>query len=88
MPEKPTTLPRWADSGGDIVEPSSGKKDVGWEVDEQPPAQWFNWLFNLLYTWIQYLNAPVGTGSGAGLSATGGRNGRDWTGRYRWRDER
>jgi len=72
MAEKPSDLPRWADSGGDIVEPSSGKKDVGWIPAERPPAQYFNWLLNKLYQWIQYLDAPVGTGSGAGLAATGG----------------
>ena len=56
---KPTTYPRWADVGGDIVEPTSGKKDVGWVSDEEPPAQYFNWLLNLLYQWVVYLDASA-----------------------------
>jgi hypothetical protein len=72
MAEKPGSLPRWADSGGEIINPVSGKKDVGFLAGERPIAQMLNWLFNLIYLWIAYLNAPVGTGSGAGMSATGG----------------
>src|SRR5260221_10162312 len=52
---KPSSLPRWADSGGAITEPSSGKKDVGW-VAEKPPYQYFNWLLNLIYTWLLWLD--------------------------------
>ncbi len=55
MASKPTSLPRWADISGSIVEPSSGKKDVGHEPNEQPPAEHLNWLFNLLYQWADYL---------------------------------
>ncbi len=72
MAEKPTSLPRWADVSGDIVEPSSGKKDIGWVQGERPPAPFFNWILELLYEWMEYLNAPVGTGAGAGIDATGG----------------
>ncbi len=56
---KPTSLPRWADVGGDIVEPASGKKDTGWIEDEIPPAQYFNWLENLTYQWLVWLDAGV-----------------------------
>lgn len=72
MAEKPTTLPLWSTTGGTTVEPSGGQKAAGFAVSTKPPARWVNWLFNNLYTWIQYLNAPVGTGAGYGLSATGG----------------
>ena len=30
-------------------------KDSGWLPNTQPPAQWFNWLFNLIYLWILWL---------------------------------
>jgi hypothetical protein len=53
---KPTELPRWADVGGDIVEPLEAKKDIGWVDGEQPPAEYFNWLLNLLYLWTFYLD--------------------------------
>lgn len=51
---KPTKYPQWAD-GGTIVEPSSGKKTLGWVV-EKPAYQYFNWLFNLLYQWVEWLD--------------------------------
>lgn len=72
MPEKPSTLPQWATDADRTLEPASGEKDVGWEVGKRPAARKLNWLFNTLYTWIQYLNAPVGTDAGAGLAAEGG----------------
>lgn len=56
MAAKPSSVPRWADVGGAIVEPSSGKKDIGWAAGERPPAQFFNWLLNLIYQWILYLS--------------------------------
>lgn len=42
-------LPRWAsdDSVADIVEPTGGKKDLGWvggATPDRPPAQFMNWL--------------------------------------------
>lgn len=57
---KPASLPRWADVGGDIVEPSSGKKDIGWIVSEQPPHSYFNWFQNLVYQWCDYLDGLTG----------------------------
>lgn len=56
MAAKPTSIARWADVGGDIVEPNSGKKDVGWVADERPPAQYFNWIQNLGGQWQAYLD--------------------------------
>jgi len=53
---KPSTLPRWADAGGALTTPMSGKQDVGWLVNEKPPAQIMNWLQNNVYQWMQYLN--------------------------------
>lgn len=72
MAEKPTTLPEWATDVGTTVEPAAGQKAAGFAVSTRPPARWVNWLLNNLYTWMQYLNAPVGTGAGPGLEATGG----------------
>lgn len=55
----PTDQPRWADVGGDIVEPSEGKKDVGWVDAEEPAAEHMNWLQNLAYLWIAYFKLVV-----------------------------
>lgn len=53
---KPTKYPEWADGGSaGIVEPSGAKKLLGWVV-EKPPYQFFNWLFNLLYQWIEWID--------------------------------
>lgn len=57
MAFRPTKLPRWADNGGDIVEPTAGRKDVGWETAQKPSAQFFNWWQNLVYQWFQWLDS-------------------------------
>ena len=63
MATKPltSTLPRWADTVAadptKVVEPASGKKDIGWAVAEQPPAQWKNWLLLQIYNWLVWLDA-------------------------------
>lgn len=56
----PNKLPRWADNGGTISEPSEGKKDVGWTA-EKPTFGAFNWLLNLIYNWLGYLNRAADT---------------------------
>lgn len=56
-----STLPRWASTvsadPARVVEPPSGKKDVGWDVAEKPPAQWKNWLSLQVYTWLLWLDS-------------------------------
>lgn len=64
---KPTNLPRWANSGAALVEPSSGTKDVGHVVGARPPAQYENWRTELVYEWILWID-PLLTSAG-GLSA-------------------
>lgn len=53
---KPSSLPRWATTGS-ITIPTELKKDTGWLAGEKPPAQFFNWLLNLTYQWLFYLDA-------------------------------
>jgi hypothetical protein len=55
MATKPTTVPNWADTGTK-VEPSSGKKATGWEYEEKPPFEYFNWWMNLIGLWCAYLD--------------------------------
>jgi hypothetical protein len=73
---RPLTFPRWADAGGAIVVPTSGKLDIGFVPGERPPAQYVNWFQNLDYQWLQYLDGQVGGGEKAvglalGQGATG-----------------
>lgn len=53
---KPVSLPRWADVSGKIVEPPSGKKDVGWVSEEKLPEGFLNWWKNLTYQWLQFVD--------------------------------
>lgn len=79
MAAKPASTPRWADGGSaEVTEPASGKKDIGWLSAERPPAQYFNWLFNLIYQWMEYLDDGAFTGDhsiAGALTLTGGANG-------------
>lgn len=56
---KPASVPRWANVGAAVVEPSSGKKDVGWVAGERPPAQYQNWLQLWTYNWCEWLNSTM-----------------------------
>ncbi len=61
FPMKPDEQPRWATTAGptDVIEPSSGKKDIGWfsplANPEKPPYQTFNWLLLKNFEWSQYM---------------------------------
>jgi len=50
---KPTIVPRWATTGSKI-EPTSGKKDLGWLPGEKPPAEYENWLQHYSMLWNEY----------------------------------
>lgn len=55
MTTRPKDLPEWAtDPAADIVEPTLGKKIIGWLTDEEPPAQFFNWWKNKVFQWLEY----------------------------------
>ena len=54
--DKPSDLPEWASGAeAEIVEPSSGKKSLGWVLGEFPPHSVFNWIQNLFYQWSAFL---------------------------------
>ncbi len=54
---KPTTKPEWIpDSDPSKIEaPSASKQNTGWLSGEKPPYQFFNWFWNLVSKWIEYL---------------------------------
>jgi hypothetical protein len=60
----PDKVPEWASSDvvdgvtgtNNVVEPSAGKKALGWSFSEFPPREWMNWLARKTYQWINYFN--------------------------------
>ena len=69
MPAPSTAVPDWATNtnhaaGSDPwsglatkVDPGAGVYATGFIPDQQPPAEWFNYLFNLYSDWIQWLES-------------------------------
>ena len=61
---KPTVLPRFASvdlnngtaGAPNVVEPSFGKKDSGWNEGERPARETFNWLHRIAHDWIKYFD--------------------------------
>ena len=53
---KPTTKPGWNPNPTVTVEPSSQKKLTGWYPGEKPFATHFNWLFQNISQWIDYVD--------------------------------
>lgn len=45
-------VPEWNNPG---TEPPQTMKDSGWTAGTKPPADWFNWFFNLVYQALQEL---------------------------------
>lgn len=60
---RPSLLLRWANavtgSFPGRLEPNDGKKDVGFDDGEAPPAGEHNWIFGLAGDWIQYLDEQI-----------------------------
>lgn len=77
MATKPSSTPQWNSSGGNNTEPSSGKKALGWVVNEAAASSYFNWFQKLTYEWLEYLKDGIFTG---GLAVTGASNGVGVTG--------
>jgi hypothetical protein len=59
MATKPVVrIPNWA-SGGTKTDPGAGKEAAGWEVNERPPASWFNWIYNAFGQWISWAEDSI-----------------------------
>lgn len=56
---KPTKLPEWASTTANVVEPSEGKKDDGWLVNEIPPSSYENWRAKTNWQWWQWWDEKV-----------------------------
>jgi len=65
MAIKPIVFPRFATldlnngTGGapNVVEPSSGKKDTGWNEGERPARETFNWIHRINHDWNAYFDS-------------------------------
>lgn len=42
-----------------VVEPDAGQKPEGWAFQQLPPRGWMNWLHNLYYLWIKWLDEEL-----------------------------
>ncbi len=59
MATKPTPrIPVWA-SGGVTTDPGAGKESTGWVVDERPPANWWNWVWNAMGQWLTWAETSI-----------------------------
>lgn len=57
--KRPAAVPRWAWGGAAVlVQPPSGSAEAGFATEQRPPAQWFNWQFNALGGWVDFLRGP------------------------------
>lgn len=54
MATKPTDrILDWA-SGGTTTDPGGAKEAAGWVIDDQPPANWWNWILNSFGQWLSW----------------------------------
>jgi len=67
---RPTTLPRWASvpnidptSGqANVIEPTTGKKDTGWNFKDRPSRNEDNWFKNTTFNWVTWFDDNLGNG--------------------------
>lgn len=73
MATKPSVYPDWAvkvdgtdndvvdgtTGQNNVVAPSAPKQLLGWEYNEKPPRQYFNWLARLVTQWIRWLDGEM-----------------------------
>lgn len=65
MAIKPASKIDWTSANPSVrVEPTSGKKNTGWNIDERPPREYMNWLFFNIDEWIDYFEAVTDTLAG------------------------
>ena len=57
---KPTEKPDWVpDDSTNIVVPSGSRKTSGWVFSVKPPAEHFNWFWNLISRFTDYFSAQT-----------------------------
>ena len=53
---KPTIYPKWASNETNITPAPPAKQEEGWIYQEAPASGLFNWLHNLTYKWVKWLD--------------------------------
>ena len=77
MATKPTKrILDWA-SGGTTTDPGAGKEATGWQTNDRPPANWWNWILQSFGEWLAYfetwtddnesIHAIITTGSSSAI---------------------
>ena len=56
MATKPASKPDWNPPATVVTEPSALKKAAGWSPGEKPFATHFNWLFQNISQWLDYVD--------------------------------
>ncbi len=57
---KPTNTIDWDAPVAKVSEPSSGEKANGWDISQKPPAFQYNWFWNLITDWNQFIKQNIG----------------------------
>ncbi|MCP4600172.1 MAG: hypothetical protein GY847_06495, partial [Proteobacteria bacterium] len=60
---KPTDVPRWADTTGNITTPSEAQKNVGHVLNGVPPSSFENWRTKLVGNWFKWLDERFADGA-------------------------
>lgn len=60
MARRPQRMPRWAydAAGSRLTEPPESEQLNGWNTNDRPPAQYFNWMFHYHSAWCDFLRGP------------------------------
>lgn len=59
MTTKPTTS-YWTNNATYRTEPATGRKNTGYEYEDKPAYQHFNWLLYHIYEWVNWISEWIG----------------------------
>lgn len=62
---KPTVVPNWATTSGNVSIPSAGKRNAGWASTEIPASDIENWNKRTTGEWLEWINERFGDGISA-----------------------
>lgn len=82
MATKPTKrILDWA-SGGTTTDPGAGKEATGWQTNDRPPANWWNWILSSFGEWLTWAEASIDESSPKvlGLVSSGATAAVEWNG--------
>ena len=66
---KPTIVPNWATTTGNIAVPSAGRRNDGWLTNEKPPSDIENWNKRTTGEWLEWIDERLD--DGLGVASTG-----------------